>query len=218
MLGGAEQLTAQQERMTEATTKLLAVVSEAGGGPWGAGSGLTEKDLTEWLGVQEDRVDELKEKLVQRERELIRLVEVEEDNQVPAIALPELDTAFRWSQVSFSSFRGGSDGRRTREPADGPARASTPGEGGGAAHPDLSRFPGLRRRKAKLEADMSSLGEIVESIGKEGCSKRKAELLEKDLDKVEESLEKVSELYDGQMHFMYIIWYYVATVPRILNF
>ena len=67
LLGGAEQLTAQQERMTEATTKLLTVVSEAGGGPWGPGSGLTEKDLTEWLGVQEDRIDELKKKLVQRE-------------------------------------------------------------------------------------------------------------------------------------------------------
>ena len=94
--------------MTEATTKLLAVVSEAGRGPWGAGSGLMEKDLTEWLEVQEDRVDELKEKLVRRERELIRLAEVEEDDQVPAIARPKLDTAVRWSQVSFSSFRGGS--------------------------------------------------------------------------------------------------------------
>ena len=77
-------MAAQEERMTEATTKLLAAVSEAGGGPWGADSGLTEKDLIAWLGVQEDRVDDLKEKLIRRKRELVRLEEVEEDNQVPA--------------------------------------------------------------------------------------------------------------------------------------
>ena len=58
--------------------------------------------------MQEDRVDELKEKIVRRERELVRLAEGEEDDQVPAIARPKLDTAVRWSQVSFSSFRGGS--------------------------------------------------------------------------------------------------------------
>ena len=51
-------------------------------------------------------------------------------------------------------------------------------EGGSNTHPDLGRFPRLKRRKAKLDADMSSLGDIVESIVKEGCSKRKAELIE----------------------------------------
>ena len=86
--------------------------------------------------------------------------------------------------------------------ADGPVRTSTPVEGGSNAHPDLGRFPRLKRRKAKLDADMSSLGDIVESIAKEGCSKRKAELIEKDLDKVEESLEKVTELYDGAVEEM----------------
>ena len=101
-------MTAQLERMTEATTKLLAVVSEVRGGPWGVGSGLTEKDLLEWLGVQEDRVDELKEKIVRRERTMVRLAEGEDEDQVPTIAQPKLDTAFRWSQVSFSSFRDGS--------------------------------------------------------------------------------------------------------------
>ena len=55
--------------ITEATTKLLMVLSEAGGGPWGANSGVTEMDLIDWLGVQEDRVDALKEKIIQRERE-----------------------------------------------------------------------------------------------------------------------------------------------------
>ena len=48
-------------------------------------------------------------------------------------------------------------------------------------HPYLGRFPRLSRRKAKLDADLSTLGEIVENVVKEGCSKRKAELIEKRL-------------------------------------
>ena len=67
-----------------------------------------EKDLLNWLGVQENRVNELKENIVLRERELVRLAEGQEDDQVPAIARPKLDTAFRGFPVSFSSFRGGS--------------------------------------------------------------------------------------------------------------
>ena len=46
LLGGTEQLMTQQERMTEAMVKLLTVVSEGGGGPWGTGAGLAEKALT----------------------------------------------------------------------------------------------------------------------------------------------------------------------------
>ena len=49
---------------------------------------------------------------------------------------------------------------------------------------------------------MSSLGEIGESIVKEGRSKRKAELIEKDLDKIEESWEKITELYDDVVEAM----------------
>ena len=202
LLGGAEQLTSQQERMTEATTKLLAVLSEVRGGPWEAGPELTEMALTDWLGEQEDRVDELKERLDRKQRELVRLEEVEEEDRVPTIAPPNLNAAFRFSQVSFGSFGGGSFGGRTQEQADGPVRTSTPVEGGSNAHPDLGRFPRLKRRKAKLDADMSSLGDIVEGIVKEGCSKRKAELIEKDLVKVEESLDKVTELYDGAVEEM----------------
>ena len=112
LLGGAEQLRAQQERMTEATTKLLVVVSEVRGGPWGGGSERTEEDLIKWLGVQDDRVDELQEKIVRRARELVRLAEVEGDDQRPAIARPKRDTAFGGCQVSVSSFRGGSVGHR----------------------------------------------------------------------------------------------------------
>ena len=135
--------------ITEATTKLLMVVSEAGGGQWGANSGLTEMDLIDWLGVQEDRVDALKEKIIQRERELVRLAEVE-DEQVPAIECPARDTVNSGAQVSFRSLRGGAIARSTQDSADAPVRPPTPGEGGGTIHPDLSRFPLLRRRKAKL--------------------------------------------------------------------
>ena len=39
-------------------------------------------------------------------------------------------------------------------------------------------------------------------IGKEGCSKRKVELIEKDLEKAEESLEEVTKLYDGAVEAM----------------
>ena len=55
----------------------------------------------------------------------------------------------------------------------------------------------LKRRRAKLEAERSSLNDIVEGIVQEGCNKRKAELIEKDLDKMEDQLEKYTELYDG---------------------
>ena len=41
----------------------------------------------------------------------------------------------------------------------------------------LHKFPRLRRSKAKIEADRSSLNGIVEDIVQEGCNKRKAELI-----------------------------------------
>ena len=144
----------------------------------------------------------MKDRLDRKQRELVRLEELEEGDLVPTITPPNLDAAFRFSQGSFGSFGGGSFGGRTQEQADGQVRTSTPAEGGSNAHPYLGRYPKLKRRKAKLDADMSRLGEIVESIVKEGCSKRKAELIEKDLDKVEESLEKVTELYDGAVEEM----------------
>ena len=54
LASGPEELAAQQEKMTNATTKLLAVVSEVEGGPWDSSPGLTKRLLTDWLGVQED--------------------------------------------------------------------------------------------------------------------------------------------------------------------
>ena len=49
---------------------------------------------------------------------------------------------------------------------------------------------------------MSRLRETMEAIGREGCSKRKADLIEKDLNRVEESLEEVAKLYDNAVEAM----------------
>ena len=98
LVSGSEELTAQQAKMMEATTKLLAVVSEVGGGPWEASPGLTEGALTDWMGEQEDRVDELKERVERKQGELARLAEVAEADLVPDQTLPHLETDFRFNQ------------------------------------------------------------------------------------------------------------------------
>ena len=77
---GLEEFEVQQAKMTDATTKLLSVVSEAGGGPWSDSPGVTEDLLSEWLGVQEDRGDGLRDTVIRKKEELARLEEVEEDN------------------------------------------------------------------------------------------------------------------------------------------
>ena len=48
-----------------------------------------------------------------------------------------------------------------------------------------------------MEVERSGLDDVVEEIVREGgCNKRKAELIETDLNKMEERLEKYAELYD----------------------
>ena len=64
--------------MTDATTKLLPVVSEVGGVPWDAILGLTEGLLTVWLGEQEDRGEKLRENVDRKQEGLAQLVEVAE--------------------------------------------------------------------------------------------------------------------------------------------
>ena len=64
LASGSEELEAHQAKMTDATTKLLSVVSEVGGGPWIDSPGLTEDLLTVWLGVQEDRGDALRDNTI----------------------------------------------------------------------------------------------------------------------------------------------------------
>ena len=66
--------------MTKATTKMLSVVSEAGGGPWNDSPGLTEDLMSEWLGVQEDRGAGLRDKVIRKQEELVRMEEVEDDD------------------------------------------------------------------------------------------------------------------------------------------
>ena len=69
LASGLEDLEAQQTKMTDATTKLLSVVSEAGGGPWSDSPGVTEDLLSEWLGVQEDWGDGLRDAVIRKQEE-----------------------------------------------------------------------------------------------------------------------------------------------------
>ena len=156
LASGSEELTAQQAKMMEATTKLLAVVSEVGGGPWEASPGLTEGILTVWMGEQEDRVDDLKERIDRKQGEMARLVEVAEADLlgpvgaelVPGQALPHFETSVRFNQGQDLSQVGErhplgrlhngegerlqrlQNSRRTKGPADGQVRTSTPADGG----------------------------------------------------------------------------------------
>ena len=50
LASGAEELKVQQEKMVAATTRLLSVVAEVGGGPWESSPGLTDRALAEWMG------------------------------------------------------------------------------------------------------------------------------------------------------------------------
>ena len=81
---GIEELMSQQAQMVETTLRLLAAVSEMEGGTREASPGLTEGALTNWLGQQEDRVEELMERLDWKQRELTRLAEVEEEDRSPS--------------------------------------------------------------------------------------------------------------------------------------
>ena len=56
---GIEELMSQQAQLVETTLRFLAAVAEVGGGQWEDNPGLTERALTNWLGQQEDRVEEL---------------------------------------------------------------------------------------------------------------------------------------------------------------
>ena len=89
MASGLEELEAQQAKMTDATTKLLSVVSEVGGGPWIDSPGLTEDLLTKWLGVQEDRGDGLRDTVIRKQEELARLAEVEEDESLDSLGVDQ---------------------------------------------------------------------------------------------------------------------------------
>ena len=54
----------------------------------------------------------------------------------------------------------------------------------------LQRLPVLMRGRTKLEVKRSWLDNIVKEVVREGCNNRKVELIEKDLNKMEERLDK----------------------------
>ena len=58
----------------------------------------------------------------------------------------------------------------------------------GSSHLHTSTL--IRRRRSRLEAKRSGLNDVVEEIARGGCNKRKAEMIEKDLNKMKEQLEK----------------------------
>ena len=73
LLAATEELRDRQDRLTGATAALIVAVREAGEGPWEAGSGQREEALLGWLEKQVDQMEDLKESLDQKRRELARL-------------------------------------------------------------------------------------------------------------------------------------------------
>ena len=82
-MAGAEELADQQNKLDEALGKFLGAVSEAGGGPWEGRGDITVESLIEWGGDQDDRIRELKELIAGKQGELVRLAEVEEEEETP---------------------------------------------------------------------------------------------------------------------------------------
>ena len=74
-------------------------------------------------------------------------------------------------------------------------------------------FPMLTRGRSKLEAKRSGLDNVVADVVRGGCNKRKAELIEKDLSKMEDRMEKYAEMYDGAMDWLPNIEREVASRP-----
>ena len=87
------------------------------------------------------------------------------------------------------------DGNRLLSPMEAPLLARQLGsgerEGREQSQPAyLHRLPMLKRGRSKLEAEKSGLDDVIEDVVRGGCNKRKAVLIEKDLNKMEERLEK----------------------------
>ena len=114
--------------MTDATTKLLSVVSEAGGGPWIDSPGLSEDLLTEWLGAQEDRGDGLRDTVIRKQEELARLEEVVEADFIGPL---EVDQGMGPIPHPFELSVRTSQGQDTREQASRDQDQRAPGLGRG---------------------------------------------------------------------------------------
>ena len=78
-----EEMMSQQAQLERAVLRLLTVVTEEGGPQWEDSPELTERALVDWLSQQEDRAEELRERLERKQRELVRAAEVEGDEWSP---------------------------------------------------------------------------------------------------------------------------------------
>ena len=122
--------------MMDATTKLLSMVSEAGGGPWIDSTGLMEDLLTEWLGIQEDRGDGLRDTVIRKQEELARMAEVVEDDFLGPVGT---DRSTSQAPHHFDLSVRSSQGQGTRVQASRDQDQQTPGQGRGG---DGNRPPG----------------------------------------------------------------------------
>ena len=91
---------------------------------------------------------------------------------------------------------GREDGNRLlnlrKEPVPAGQLGSREGKGGDQSGPAyLYRFPMLTRGRSKLKAERSGLDGVVADVVWGGRKKRKAELIEKDLNKMKEQLESM---------------------------
>ena len=73
----------QKAQLEKVLLRIIAVVTEEGGAQWEDSPELTERALVDWLGQQEDRAEELRERLERKQRELVRAAEVEGDEWSP---------------------------------------------------------------------------------------------------------------------------------------
>ena len=173
-----------------ATTKLLSVVSEAGGGPWIDSPGLMEDLLTKWLGIQEDRGDGLRDTVIRKQEELARMEEVGEDDFLGPIGTGQstgqaplhFDPSGRSNQGQGTRVRAsrdqdqqtpgqgrGGDGNQPTGSLEAPTQARPPGSGerGRREQPPPGyscRFPMLARGRTKMEAERSGLDDVIEEI------------------------------------------------------
>ena len=103
-------------------------MSEAGGGPWSDSQGLLEDLLSIWLGVQEDRGDELRDKVMRKQEELARMEEVEEDDLLGPVGNGQSTDQ---APLHFNHSGRSNQGQGTRVQASRDQDQQTPGQGRG---------------------------------------------------------------------------------------
>ena len=71
LLANAGELADRQHKLDKACAHLQAEVAAAGGGPWEGRLDLTQEAMNEWMGDQDDRIYELKERVARKQRDLV---------------------------------------------------------------------------------------------------------------------------------------------------